>query len=119
MTRGGPAPPSPEDLLTAEPEPVTSANVATRRLWLGLKYWNNEPVLKRVVPVSRPSRLVTLPLNRLERVARGLPSGSFQGLNLGEDAVRVDRPGGSRHMGGAGQEGRRRGSVPCVVKGWT
>ncbi len=84
VTRGGPTPPSPEDLLTAEPEPVTTANVATRRLWLGLKYWNNEPVLKRMAPVSKPSRLVRMPLDRLERVARGLSSGAFKGLNLGE-----------------------------------
>ncbi|KAK4132821.1 ribosomal protein S8-like protein [Trichocladium antarcticum] len=80
VTRGGPLPPAPNDAS----EPVTSANVATRRLWLGLKYWNNEPVLRTVKPVSKPSRLVTVDLKTLGRVTRGFPVGSLKGLNLGE-----------------------------------
>jgi small subunit ribosomal protein S8 len=84
VTRGGPRPPPPEALLTTETEPTTSANVATRRLWLGLKYWNNEPVLRNVEPVSKPSRLVTADLQTLSRVTRGFPVGQLKGLNLGE-----------------------------------
>lgn len=81
VTRGGPSPP--ED-LTAEPETVTSLNVATRRLWVGLKYWDNEPVMRNIVPVSKPSRLVTSDLKELSRVARGFEAGYVKGLNLGE-----------------------------------
>ncbi|OAA62041.1 40S ribosomal protein s8 [Niveomyces insectorum RCEF 264] len=86
VTRAGPTPPAPAELLTGAhvDEPVTSANVATRRLWLGLKYWNNEPVLKRLSAYSKPTRLVTLPLPALERVARGFPAGPVRGLSLGE-----------------------------------
>ncbi|KAK3355982.1 ribosomal protein S8 [Neurospora tetraspora] len=84
VTRGGPHPPTPEALLTHEPEPVTSANVATRRLWVGLKYWNEEPVLKSLKPISKPSRLVTASLEELNRVARGFPAGYMKGLQLGE-----------------------------------
>ncbi|KAK1767203.1 ribosomal protein S8 [Phialemonium atrogriseum] len=97
VARGGPHPPTPgsplllpsspasPDLSSAVDEAVvTSANVATRRLWLGLKYWNDEPVLRRLEAVSRPSRLVTASLSDLGRVARGFPAGYVKGLNLGE-----------------------------------
>lgn len=84
VTRGGPRPPPPEALSAAETEPVTTANVATRRLWVGLKYWNNEPVLREVEPISKPSRLVTAKVKELSRVARGFPVRQIKGLNLGE-----------------------------------
>ncbi|KAK4116834.1 ribosomal protein S8-like protein [Canariomyces notabilis] len=92
VTRGGPSPPPTEALSLLETEPVTSANVATRRLWLGLKYWNNEPVIRKVQPISRPSRLVTATAQELGRVARGFPVGSIKGLTLGETLfVSTDR----------------------------
>ncbi|KAJ9151827.1 hypothetical protein NKR23_g2772 [Pleurostoma richardsiae] len=84
VTRAGPHPPPPEALLSFEPEPVTTANVATRRLWLGLKYWNGEPVMRRLESVSKPSRRVTLDIKGLERVTRGFHAGYVKGLNLGE-----------------------------------
>jgi small subunit ribosomal protein S8 len=94
VARGGPHPPAPESLLigaeaqnAAEKEAmaaVTPANVATRRLWVGLKYWNGEPVMRRLEAVSRPSRLVTSSLTDLGRIARGFPAGYVKGLNLGE-----------------------------------
>ncbi|KAK3382267.1 ribosomal protein S8-like protein [Lasiosphaeria ovina] len=88
VTRGGPQPPPMEALSSLEAggatEPVTTANVATRRLWLGLKYWDNEPVIRNVKVVSKPSRLVTAALPALERVSRGLPADHLKGLNLGE-----------------------------------
>lgn len=92
VTRGGPRPPTPEEMLQAEPEPVTNENVATRRLWIGLKYWNNEPVLKKVKAVSKPSRLVTATLPELALVARGFSVGQIKGLTLGETLfVSTDR----------------------------
>jgi small subunit ribosomal protein S8 len=84
VTRGGPQPPPPDALLTHEPEPVTSANVATRRLWVGLKYVGNEPVMRNVSSVSKPSRPVNLKLPGLRRVARGFESGYVDGLKMGE-----------------------------------
>jgi small subunit ribosomal protein S8 len=84
VTRGGPRPPPPEALLATEVEPVTTDNVATRRLWVGLKYWNNAPVMRNLAPVSKPSRLVTATVPELAKVARGFPVGPLKGLNLGE-----------------------------------
>jgi small subunit ribosomal protein S8 len=84
VTRGGPRPPPPEALLSTDSEPVTSENVASRRLWVGLKYWNNAPVMRNVTPVSKPSRLVTATMPELARVARGFPVGPLKGLNMGE-----------------------------------
>ncbi|CAK7199060.1 hypothetical protein SEUCBS139899_001728 [Sporothrix eucalyptigena] len=86
VTRAGVTPPDTNAILTGShvEEPVTSANVATRRLWLGLKYWNNEPVLRNMKLYSKPSRMVTLPLDDLEKVARGFPAGMVKGLTMGE-----------------------------------
>ena len=81
VARGGPHPPT---STTEVEEPVTTANVATRRLWLGLKYWNNEPVMRNLKAISKPSRLVTADLEQLGKVARGFEAGHLKGLNLGE-----------------------------------
>lgn len=83
--RGGPSPPEPEQ-MTQDPEPVTTANVATRRLWLGLKYWNNEPVLKEMSSVTKPRRPVNASIKDLARIVRGFTSsdGLIKGLVLGE-----------------------------------
>ncbi|KAL2154667.1 hypothetical protein VTH82DRAFT_3343 [Thermothelomyces myriococcoides] len=80
-------------MLPGEPEePVTTANVSTRRIWVGLKYWNNEPVLRNVTPISRPSRLVTATVRELEKVSRGFSVGQVKGLSLGESLfVSTDR----------------------------
>ncbi|KAJ7760699.1 ribosomal protein S8 [Mycena maculata] len=84
VTCAGPHPPSPEDLLTFEAEPVTTAEVASRRIWLGLKYVNNEPVMWNVKGVSKPRQPITLQLPGLNRVASGLGSGYVGGLKMGE-----------------------------------
>lgn len=84
VTRAGPHPPSPEQLLTFEAEPVTTANVANRRLWLGLKYVNNEPVMWSLKTVTKASRHIPLPLVGLQRIARGFDSGYVDGLKMGE-----------------------------------
>ncbi|ORY70259.1 ribosomal protein S8 [Pseudomassariella vexata] len=87
VTRGGLHPPDPATLSTYVPPPLTSANVAKQRLWVGLKYSNNEPVLKHMKVISKPTRPVTLKLEDLERIARGWDAGGRmmqRGLNLGE-----------------------------------
>ncbi|KAL0934729.1 uncharacterized protein CTRU02_209320 [Colletotrichum truncatum] len=85
LYRGGPTPPEPEH-MSQPPEPITSANVATRRLWLGLKYWNNEPVLKGLQTVTKPKRPVNVSIEDLELIVRGFPTknGLVKGLILGE-----------------------------------
>ncbi|KAJ4397517.1 hypothetical protein N0V93_001748 [Gnomoniopsis smithogilvyi] len=84
VTRAGPHPPTPEQLLTFEAEPVTTRNVASRRLWLGLKYINNEPVMRNVKSISKPKRPITANLVALQRIARGFESGYVDGLKMGE-----------------------------------
>lgn len=84
VTRAGPRPPEPEQLLTMATEPVTTANVATRRLWVGLKYADNEPVMWNVTGVSKPKRPLTANVSALRRLARGFDAGYVDGLKLGE-----------------------------------
>ncbi|KAI1414176.1 ribosomal protein S8 [Hypoxylon sp. FL1857] len=87
VTRGGGHPPDPATISTFEPEPLTSANVAKQRLWLGLKYNagnGGEPVLKYITPITKPKRPITAKLADLERLARGLDAPPHRGLNLGE-----------------------------------
>ncbi|KAL2158002.1 hypothetical protein VTH06DRAFT_4812 [Thermothelomyces fergusii] len=88
VRRGGPRPPQPDE----PEEPVTTENAATRRLWVGLKYWNDEPVIRNIEPISRPSRLVTATVPELKRVSRGFRVGQIKGLSLGETLfVNTDR----------------------------
>lgn len=84
VTRAGPHPPEPEQLLTFETEPVTTANVATRRLWLGLKYANNQPLMWNVKSISTPKRNINATLSGLRRLARGFDHGYVDGLKVGE-----------------------------------
>ncbi|KAK5992955.1 Small ribosomal subunit protein uS8m [Cladobotryum mycophilum] len=72
--RAGAQPPTPEQMVSLEPEPVTNANVASRRIWLGLKYWDGKPVLERANVISKPSRLMTADIKELARLTRGFPT---------------------------------------------
>ncbi|KAH6885962.1 ribosomal protein S8 [Thelonectria olida] len=86
--RAGPNPPTPEQMVAQAPEPVTHANVAQMRLWLGLKYWDGKPVLSNARAISTPKRVLTVDILELARLTRGFPTklkgGVVQGLNLGE-----------------------------------
>ncbi|KAI0389109.1 ribosomal protein S8 [Xylariaceae sp. FL0594] len=84
VTRGGPHPPDPATVATFEPEPLTTANAARQRIWVGLKYVNNKPVLRRVQPISTPSRRICADLKSLERLCRGFDASYQKGLNIGE-----------------------------------
>lgn len=73
---GGPKnPPQPHIIhnqpVFTEEEPVTQENVASRRLWLGLKYWQSEPVLGKMSLISKPKKRVTLKLSSLRRLVQG------------------------------------------------
>lgn len=55
-------------------------NPAHRRLWLGLKYWNNEPVLKNMKLISKPTRRIWLTSEDLGKITRTRPSAYVKGL---------------------------------------
>ncbi|POS83019.1 ribosomal protein S8 [Erysiphe pulchra] len=80
VTRGGLTPPPVDDLSSYVPEPVTQENISTRRLWLGLKYWNNEPVLRRMSMISRPTKRISMGVDGLRQIARGNRFGHVSGL---------------------------------------
>ncbi|KAI1137372.1 ribosomal protein S8 [Hypoxylon sp. FL0543] len=90
VTRGGRYPPDPATISTFEPEPLTTANVAKQRLWVGLKYNpgnGGEPVMRYITPITTPKRPITAKLNALERLARGFDAHPHRGLNLGESLI--------------------------------
>ncbi|KAL8999971.1 MAG: hypothetical protein Q9188_005770 [Gyalolechia gomerana] len=105
VTIGGPTPPPPSSLnpildpsepssqLSPSEPAITQANVSTRRLWVGLKYWNNEPVLQKMGMVSKPTRRIWVGFRELEALAKGRRSGYVRGLRgIGESMyVTTDR----------------------------
>ncbi|KAF7589293.1 hypothetical protein BBP40_004513 [Aspergillus hancockii] len=88
VVRGGPTPP-PQHALLATPavndevegvQTLTQSNVASRRLWLGLKYWQSEPVLGKMSMISKPKRRITIDVEGLRKVIRGEKDGYVEGL---------------------------------------
>nr|POF02508.1 37s ribosomal protein subunit s8, mitochondrial [Quercus suber] len=60
---------------------VTMANRASRRLWLGLKYFDGEPVLRGAELVSKPKKRISLDRHELSRVVRGQQAGQVKPLS--------------------------------------
>lgn len=89
VNRGGLTPPPFDSLSTYEAEPITQSNIATRRLWLGLKYWNNEPVLSRMSMISKPTRRVWMDVDGLGKLTRGRSAGAVKGLTKPGECVYV------------------------------
>ncbi|TVY31400.1 37S ribosomal protein S8, mitochondrial [Lachnellula subtilissima] len=75
VTRAGLTPPPLNSETKYEPEPVTQENVSTRRLWLGLKYWDNRAVLSEMSMVSKPTKRVWMDVESLGRIVRGREAG--------------------------------------------
>ena len=75
---------SSEDSMYPNPgyeiEPITRANISSRRLWLGMKYWNSEPVLGKLSLVSKPTRRIHMDTEGLSQLVRGSQSGLVKGL---------------------------------------
>ncbi|KAL5115927.1 hypothetical protein ACEQ8H_006149 [Pleosporales sp. CAS-2024a] len=71
-----------EDVLGAEPlhEVRVPENQGKRRLWLGLKYWQNEPVLRNMKLISKPTRRIWLTAADLATITRTRPSSYVKGL---------------------------------------
>jgi ribosomal protein S8 len=80
VTRAGLEPPATDTLSQYVSAPVTQTNVATRRLWLGLKYWNSEPVLRRMEMVSRPTRRVWMDVTGLRKLVLGRETRYIKGM---------------------------------------
>ncbi|KAI5803793.1 ribosomal protein S8 [Geopyxis carbonaria] len=78
VTRGSISGPDPEYV------PTTQENVSTRRLWLGLKYFDNEPVLSKMRMVSRPKQRVWMSVEGMREVAKGKDYEYVKGLQPGE-----------------------------------
>ncbi|KAI9872257.1 MAG: hypothetical protein M1823_008220, partial [Watsoniomyces obsoletus] len=86
--RGGLAPPPAHQLLSHpssnnegyEIEPIRRENVASRRLWLGLKYWNSEPVIEKMELVSKPTRRIWMDVEGMKELVLGRQSGYVKGL---------------------------------------
>lgn len=72
---------------------VTQANRASRRLWLGLKYWDGMPVLRKAKMISKPTKRIWLNSKELGIVVRGGRAGEVKGMTqVGEMmAVSTDR----------------------------
>lgn len=51
--------------------PTTNANIATRRIWVGLKFRDAQPVLSNMHIVSRPSRKIWMSVSELRDMAEG------------------------------------------------
>ena len=78
VTRGSIAGPD------AEYVPTTQENVASRRLWLGLKYYDNQPVLTTMKLVSKPTQRIHLGSEDLKHIAQGTKTSYVEGLQPGE-----------------------------------
>lgn len=84
VVRGGPNPPEPHALLShpvnTDIEPITRQNIASRRLWLGMKYWNSEPVLEKMSLISKPTRRIWMDVEGLRKIVLGGRVGMVPGL---------------------------------------
>lgn len=56
-----------------KPVEVTPDNISTRRLWLELKYRNNQSVIRDISLISKPGRKVNLTLEEVKALSSGLP----------------------------------------------
>ncbi|KAJ2510005.1 hypothetical protein GGI11_005653 [Coemansia sp. RSA 2049] len=67
--------------------PTTNLNVAERRLWLSLKYYQDSPVLRKMSCISKPSRRIACTANQLQILASGKPWSIVRGVIPGEIVV--------------------------------
>lgn len=76
-----------------ETEPITQQNVSSRRLWVGMKYYNSRPVLEKMRLVSKPTRRIWMSIRDIEGLVKGQRKGYINGLRgIGESMfVTTDR----------------------------
>jgi small subunit ribosomal protein S8 len=78
----------PGDYSGPDPEgairPVDPATVATRRLWIGLKYVDDNRVISKCELLSRSNRRLYLDVRDIESMIKGRRVQTVRGLNMGE-----------------------------------
>ncbi|KAH7073294.1 ribosomal protein S8 [Paraphoma chrysanthemicola] len=62
------------------PDDAVPLKPARRRLWLGLKYWQNEPVLRNMKLISKPTRRIWLTSEDLAKITRTREASYVKGL---------------------------------------
>lgn len=74
-------------------EAITQENISSRRLWVGLKYYNGRPVLEKMRLVSKPTRRVWMSISDIAGLVKGERKGYVNGLRgIGESMfVTTDR----------------------------
>lgn len=95
------------------PQQITPDNIATRRLWLGLKYKDSKSVLSRISLVSKPNRKAILTKEEIRSLSQGKKVQMIHPLQPGEVmfvrvSVTKDAPpevidlqeASDRHLGG-------------------
>ena len=71
----------------ASPADFTSLPVSARRIWLGLKHRNGQPVLRRMNLVSKPSIRINVTKDELGRILHGNRAKNVPGVGMGEIIV--------------------------------
>lgn len=66
------------------PVDVTPDNIATRRLWVDLKYRNNSPVIREISMILKPGRKVNMSPTEIKALASGLSVRFVQPLQPAE-----------------------------------
>ncbi|RVD86169.1 mitochondrial 37S ribosomal protein uS8m [Arthrobotrys flagrans] len=78
VTTGSPS--SPDAAFT----PPTQTTISSKRLWLGLKYYENEPVMSKLTLVSKPTQRIWLGYEDLKQIGLGKDAGYVKGAEMGE-----------------------------------
>lgn len=97
VVRAGRKPPPPHHLLshpdpTTNPDrigPSTKLRVSEQRLWLGMKYWNSQPVLEKMSMISKPTRRIWMDVEGLRDLVLGKRNGYVDGLTRPGECVYV------------------------------
>lgn len=97
-------------------EVVTQSNIASRRLWVGLKYYNSKPVLEKMRLVSKPTRRVWMGMEDLEGLLRGQKRGYVKGMRGVGEALYLTTDRGIMEVREC-VERRVGGMVLCRVNG--
>ena len=75
----------PPHLEQPDREVLVPKNPAERRIWLGMKYWNNEPVLSKIRLISKPTRRIWMDSEDFRLLTKGKKRGYVDGLSqIGE-----------------------------------
>ncbi|KAI4203479.1 MAG: hypothetical protein LQ350_001817 [Teloschistes chrysophthalmus] len=107
---------SSEDAPAPAPQTPEQIPVAKRRLWVGLKYWNSEPVLYKMGLVSKPTRRVWMGFRDIDRLAKGDHSGYVRGLRGVGESMYVTTDQGIMEVRECSEK-RTGGMLLCRVNG--